>query len=190
MFNTTALSALNLVLKANPATSTELQKLATKIVQLNLPLLSLNFIISAEGLLEAESSSPDCTITIPLAATSHLIHQDELKTFKTLQIEGDKALAKNLLAALATIDPSNTLYLHQSPLIGLFAAKFEKLLHSLVNYAKQVSHNAGYSSSQYMQYEAEIISDRYALEDFYRQVDELKERCALLAKRVERLNQP
>ena len=118
-----------------------------------------------------------------------MIHQDELKTFKTLQIEGDKALAKNLLAALATIDPSNTLYLHQSPLIGLFAAKFEKLLHSLVNYAKQVSHNAGYSTSQYMQYEARIISDRYALEDFYRQVDELKERCALLAKRVERLSQ-
>lgn len=190
MFNTIAISALNLVLKANPATSTELQKLATKIVQLNLPLLSLNFIISAEGLLEAESSTPDCTITIPLAATSHLIHQDELKTFKTLQIEGDKALAKNLLAALATIDPSNTLYLHQSPLIGLFAAKFEKLLHSLVSYAKQVSHNASYSSSQYMQYEAEIISDRYALEAFYRQVDELKERCDLLAKRVERLNQP
>lgn len=189
MLNTLAINALNLLLKANPHTCTQLQKLATKVIELKLPLLTLNFIIAPDGTLEAENSSPDCSITIPLASASHLIHQDQLQTFKTLQIKGDKTLATTLLTYLASLDASKVLYLHDSPIIGIFAVKLEALLQNIIVYAKLVSRNAGLSSSQYIQYEANLISDKYALQQFYSDVDNLKERCDLLGKRVERLTQ-
>lgn len=189
MFNALAIKALNLLLKANPHTCVQLQKLATKIVELKLPLLTLNFIIAPDGMLETEDSAPDCSITIPLASAGHLIHQDQLQTFKTLQITGDKNLATNLLASLATLDASKILYLSDSTVLGIFAIKLEQLLKNIIEYAKLVSHNAGLSGSQYIQYEIDLISDKYALEQFYRDVDNLKERCDLLGKRVERLTQ-
>lgn len=189
MLNTLAIKTLNLLLKANPHTCTQLQKLATKVVELKLPLITLNFIIAPDGMLEAEDSDPDCSITIPLASASHFIHHDQLQTFKTLQVIGDKTLATNLLTSLASLDVSKVLYLADSQILGIFAVKLEQLLKNLVEYAKLVSHNAGLSSSQYIQYEVDLISDKYALEQFYSAVDNLKERCDLLGKRVERLTQ-
>ena len=189
MLNTLAIKALNLLLKANPTTRGQLQKLATKVIELKLPFLNLNFIIAPDGMLESEESAADCSITIPLASASHLIHQDQLQTFKTLQIEGDKTLAKNLLSSLATLDASKTLYLHNSPFLGIFAVKLEQFLKIIIEYAQLVSHNATLSTSQYVQYEVDLISDKYILEQFYTDVDDLKERCDLLGKRVERLIQ-
>lgn len=187
MLNNLAIKAINLLLQANPRTQEELKQYATKVVGLNLPFLSLQFIISSDGSLEPENANTDCIINIPLSSASHLIHEDEVKTFKSLQIEGDKTLAKNLLATLATIETTKILYLHQNPILSIFANKLEQLIEHLVSYAKLVSHNAGLSTSQYIQYEAEAIADKYQIEEFCNQVDELRERCDLLTKRVERL---
>lgn len=186
MLNSLAIKAINLLLKANPKTKDELQKYATKVIGLDLPFLSLQFIIAADGSLEPETSTTDCVITIPLSSASHAIHQDDVKTFKTLQITGDKVLAKNLLATLAAIETTKILYLQQNPLLNMFAAKLEQLIEQLVSYAKLVSHNAGLSTSQYLQYETNAIADKYQIEDFCTEVDNLRERCDLLAKRVER----
>lgn len=186
MLNSLAIKAINLLLKANPKTKDELQKYATKVIGLDLPFLSLQFIIAADGSLEPETAPTDCVITIPLSSASHAIHQDDVKTFKTLQITGDKVLAKNLLATLATIETTKILYLQQNPLLNMFAAKLEQLIEQLVSYAKLVSHNAGLSTSQYLQYETNAIADKYQIEDFCTEVDNLRERCDLLTKRVER----
>ena len=189
MFNTFAIKAINLLLKANPQTQTKLKSLATKLVELKLPFMTLNFIIAPDGSLEAEdSAAPDCSIEIPFGSSSHLIHQDQLKTFQSIAIEGDKVLAKELMTILATLDASNVLYLHESPILGMFAVKLEKLLQGLVDYAKLVTQNAGLSTSQYVQHEAQIIADKYQIDDFCNQVDELKERTDLLTKRIERIN--
>lgn len=187
MLNNLAIKALNLLLQANPNSQSALKKYATKIIALNLPFLSISFIIAADGSLEAEQASPDCSIIIPLASASHLIHQDDVKTFKTLQIEGDRDLAKNILEAFATIEASKILYLQQNPILSIFAVKLEQIIEQLVSYAKLVSHNASLSTSQYLQYEAEVIADKYEVEEFCNQVDELRSRYTLLAKRVERI---
>lgn len=187
MLNNLAIKALNLLLQANPNSQNILKKYATKIVALNLPLLSITLIIAADGSLEAETTEPDCSITIPLASASHFIHQDEVKTFKNLQIEGNRDLAKNILEAFATIEVSKVLYLQQNPVLSMFAVRLEQIIQQLVSYAKLVSHNASLSTSQYLQYETEVIADKYEVEEFCNQVDDVRSRYTLLAKRVERI---
>lgn len=188
MLNTFAIKALNLLLQANPNTQTQLQKYATKIINLDLPFISVQFIIAADGTFEAESVTPDCTIRIPLAASSHLIHQDEVKTYRTLEITGDKELGKNLLTILASINTTKVLYLSQNPVLNIFANKLEQLIESIVSYAKLVANNATLSTSQYLQYEVSVIANKYEVEEYCTQVDELRERCDLLTAKINKLN--
>lgn len=187
MLNTFAIKAINLLLQANPNTQNELQKYATKVVTLELPLMTLQFIIASDGSLEAETTTPDCTIKIPLAASSHLIHHDEVKTYRSLEITGDKTLAKDLLTTLASIETTNVLYLSQNPVLNIFAHKLEQLITSIVSYAKLVANNATFSTSQYLQYEVALIANKYEIDEFCTLVDELRERCDLLSVRVNKL---
>lgn len=187
MLNNFAIMAINLLLKANPQSQEQLSKYSTKVIALHLPFLSIQFIIAANGTLEAETSSADCEITIPLGAASHMIQPNEMKTFKSFTITGDKNLAKGLLSILADIDASKALYLHQNPFLSMFATKLEKMLADLVAYAKLVLHNGGLSTSQYIQYEVDMVANKWELEEFYNQVDNTRERVELLAKRVEKL---
>lgn len=188
MLNQFAIKAINLLLDANPNTKAMLQKYTTKIIQLDLPFLSIAFIISPDGSLAPEESSPDCIIKIPLASASHLIHNDELKTYKTLEITGDKTLAKDLLSILATIETTKLLYLHENPFLSMFANKLEQIIDSLVNYAKLVASNATLSTSQYIQYETASVANKYELEEFNKSVDNVNSQTELLAKKVEKLN--
>ncbi len=183
-----AVKAINLLLEANSNTQKQLAKYATKIVKINLPLLSIQFLIAADGSVETEHNDPDCTIAIPLSSVSHVLHKNDLKTYKSFDIDGDKELAKKLLEILATVETTNVMYLSQNPLMNMFALQLEKLLVSLVNYAKMVSNNAGHSISQYVQYETNEVVDKYDLEKFSNEVDEVKSRYELLLKRVERIN--
>lgn len=178
---------LNVNLRANPNIARELQKFATKIVELRLPLFNLNLLITPEGYLDLEEESADCSITIPLASAAHLIHQDEVQTFQQLHIEGDANLARNFLTALSKIQPSNVLYNHNSALLGIMAVKLEAQLNGLFQYLALLANNASYSTSQYIQYEIDFVTDKFTLDKFNDQVDELKDRCQLLAKRVERI---
>lgn len=189
MLNSFAVKAINLLLDANIDTKSLLAKYSTKIVKINLPLVSVQFIIASDGGVETESEAPDCTINIPLSTASHVIHKNELKTYKSLDIEGDKTLAKDLLEILATIKVTRVLYLSDNPLMNMFAVQLEKILTSLVDYAKMVSDNAASSISQYVQYESNEVVDKFDLDKFSQEVDELNSRYELLAKRVERISQ-
>lgn len=188
MLNQFAVKAINLLLEANPNTKDMLKKYSTKIIQLDLPFLSIAFIISPDGSLSAEESNPDCIIKIPLASASHLIHHDELKTYKTLEITGDKTLAKDLLSILATIETTKLLYLHENPFLSMFANKLEKVINSLVNYAKLVANNTTVSTSQYLQYETSSVANKYEINQFCEDVDKLSSQTELLAKKVEKIN--
>lgn len=188
MINDFCIKAINLLLDANPNTKAMLTKHSTKIIQLDLPFISIKFMITSDGSLIPEETTPDCTIKIPLASASHLIHNDELKTYKTLGIDGNKTLAKDLLTILSTIETTKLLYLHQNPFLSIFAHKLEQIIDSLVSYAKLVSENATVSSSQYIQYEANSIANKYEIEKFCNDVDKISSQTELLAKRTERLN--
>lgn len=188
MINEFAIKAINLLLDANPTTKNMLIKYSTKIIQMDLPFLSIAFIISPDGSLAPENTTPDCTIKIPLASASHLIHNDELKTYKTLEINGNKTLAKDLLSILTTIETTKLLYLHQNPFLSIFAHKLEQIIDNLVSYAKLVANNSSISTSQYLQYEESVIANQYELDKFYKDVDHLSSQTELLAKKVEKLN--
>ncbi|MDD3266138.1 MAG: hypothetical protein PHC75_03020 [Burkholderiales bacterium] len=188
MINEFAIKAINLLLDANPNTKPMLQKYSTKIVQLDLPFIAIAFIISPDGSLSPEKSTPDCVIKIPIASASHLIHNDEVKTYKTLEITGDKTLAKDLLSILATIETTKLLYLHQNPFLSMFANKLEQIIDNLVSYAKLVANNASLSTSQYIQYETSSIANKHEVNQFCKQVDEVSSQTELLAKKVEKIN--
>lgn len=187
MINAAAIKILNLGISANENVQIKLKHFATKIVRLNLPMISLNFIITANGFLEPEDLKPDLVIDLPIKLASHFIHADEIKTFKDINISGDRQLALGVLSALAEIDPGKILYMKDSALLGVMANKFEDLIKGMIDYIKLLSHNAGLSLSQYVQYESDLVTDQYQLEEFYVAVDQLKEHSELLVKRAERL---
>lgn len=188
MLSSLVIKALNLMLRANPQTQNKFKKLATKLIELKLPLLRLNFIIAPDGSFEPENSvAADCEITIPISSSSYFLHHNQLQAFQNLQISGDKNLAKVFLETLATIDISNILYQHNSPALGILSVKIEKIMRQIIDYAQLINQNASLSTSQYIQYDAQIIVDKYQIDNFCNQVDELKERTDLLALRIERI---
>lgn len=188
MLHNLVLKAINLLLDANIETKKLLAKFSTKIVRINFPLTSIQFMLVNDGSIELEQTEPDCVINIPLAAVSHVIHNNELKTYKSLDIAGDKSLAKHILEAFSTIKVTRVLYMSHNPMMNLFATQLEKIISGLIDYAKMVSNNAGDSISQYLQYESNEIVDKYDLEKFYQEVDEVKSRYELLLKRIERIS--
>lgn len=177
---------LNLHLEANPQVRELLQKIAGKLIRLNLPLAGITFLITPEGLLAPEEEEPDCQITITAAATSHLLHQDKLQTYRHITFDGQRTIGQQFLTALAQINITNVLYQHNSQVLGIMALVVEKQLTQLINYLQLIRDNSSYSLGKYLQFETELVSDKFTLEKFYRDVDDLRDRVELLTKRFEK----
>ncbi len=177
---------LNLHLEANPEVRKLLQKISGKLIRLNLPLAGITFLITPEGLLNPEEEEPDCQITITPAAASHLLHQDKLQTYRHITIDGQRAIGQQFLTALAQINITNVLYQHNSQLLGVMAVIVEKQLTQLISYLQLLRDNSSYSLGKYLQFETALVSDKFILEKFYRDVDELRDRVELLTKRFEK----
>ncbi len=187
MLNQVVIKVFNRFIKASPSSQAELQKLQNQVISLATPLFAINVLITGDGLLELSSNQANTFIRIPLATLSHLIHQEQIRTFKLINIEGDQKLATSFLTAIAKINPSDILYQHNLPILGIFAVTIENFIKQLIEYLKLVQDNAMQSLSQYAQYEIDFITDKHTMEEFLNQVDELNERCQLLAKRLEKL---
>lgn len=205
MLDKIIITGFNCLIEANPQTQAKLQKLVNKAICLGAldkkavddstnysstmlaSVFKINFVITPLGTLEVDKLKPDCIIDIPIAALSHLIHGEEIRTLKQVKIDGDYNLGLNFLSAISTVKFTNLLYQENSLLPGIIAVKLETFIKQIIEYAKLVVGNAGLSTSQYLQYESEVIAGKYELEEFYNQVDELKERCQLLTKRLEKL---
>ena len=187
MLHKILLKIINLNLVANPQVMQELRKSASKIITINLAGIRLTCLIAPDGQLEHEQAEADCIINIPLMSASHLLHQDELKTYHSLNIKGDIGLANRFLVAIGQINPSNVLYNHNSQVLGMAAVILEKFIRQLIDYAGLVSQNATFSISQYLQYDAEIISDKFSLDNFRAEVATLQAQSQILANRVVKL---
>lgn len=177
---------LNLHLEANPEVCKLLQKISGKLIRLNLPLAGITFLITPEGLLDPEEEEPDCQITITAAAASHLLHQDKLQTYRHITIDGQRSVGQQFLTALAQINITNILYQHNSQVLGIMALVVEKQLTQLIGYLQLIRDNGSYSMGKYLQFETALVSDKFTLEKFYRDVDELRDRVELLTKRFEK----
>jgi ubiquinone biosynthesis protein UbiJ len=187
LINKVALQLFNQLIEANPNIKQQLAQLAPSIIQLNLSLVSLAFIVSHDGSLVAENSPADCSITITASAINHLVQDNQIKALQQLDIQGDYSIAQSFLQLVAKLDPKNILYQTQNPLLGVVINQLEQLVVNLITYLRLVFNNASYSTSQYLQFETNLITDKFSLEKFYYQVDELKQDYQLLRKRVERL---
>lgn len=176
---------LNLHLEANPDVARQLQKIAGKLVRLNLPLNTITFLVTPEGMLDPEEDTPDCEISISAAVFGYLLHQDKLQTYQHITISGQQQLGQHFLKALSKIKITNILYQHNSQTLGVIAVMVEKQLEQLVNYLQLLRDNSSYSLGKYLQYEIDLISDKFILEKFYRDVDDLRDRVELLTKRFE-----
>lgn len=177
---------LNLHLAANPEVTAQLQKISGKLIRLNLPLAGITFLVTPEGLLDPEEEEADCQITILPAAVSHLLHQDKLQTYRHITIDGQRAIGQQFLTALAQIKITNVLYQHNSQVLGIMAVVIEKQLTQLITYLQLLRDNSSYSLGKYLQFETDLVSDKFILEKFYRDVDELRDRVELLTKRFEK----
>ena len=91
-----------------------------------------------------------------------------------------------LFRSLAQINITNVLYQHNSQVLGIMAVIVEKQLTQLISYLQLIRDNSSYSLGKYLQFETELVSDKFTLEKFYRDVDDLRDRVELLTKRFEK----
>lgn len=179
--------ALNKILKHNQGSLTLLKKYQTKSFLLNILGLPVAAKIDTDGfLIETHHTDYDVTITIPSSITTYLADQDKLAAIKKVTFTGDNKLGLELLEILSNLQLSG-LYTSDSPMVNLVLGQIVNLITTIKNYLQLLAKNAATSISEYLVYETGDIVDRYTLEKFYTEVDQLKSRADLLSKRIAQL---
>jgi len=187
MKNKLLLIALNKIFAANSQLASELNKFIGQVIELQMPGISMKFMINNDLLLLDSDAASISVITIPLAATSYLINQNQMRTFQQVRISGNQKIGQEWLQLMSRLKITNVLYQHDSMIFGFFAIKIEELMSNLIAYFQLTVGNVGVSTAQYLQYESQDIVGRYELEDFYAGVDDINSKYEILQKRMERL---
>jgi ubiquinone biosynthesis protein UbiJ len=182
-----AITGINLALDADLALKKQVAELAPQIIEVILPGLSFKVLVAPDGSLLAETAASDTTIVIPVQAATYLLNHDQFKTFQALTISGNTATARQFLSLLIQLKPSNILYQTSNPLLGVALVQLEGMLTRLRNYLQLVTANCSLSLSEYVQYEANAVGNKFELDQYCSEVDDLAMRVELLNKRIERL---
>jgi len=187
MKNKLLLIALNKIFAANSQLASELNKFIGQVIELQMPGISMKFMINNDLLLLDSDAASISVITIPLAVASYLINQNQMRTFQQVRISGNQKIGQEWLQLMSRLKITNVLYQHDSMIFGFFAIKIEELMSNLIAYFQLTVGNVGVSTAQYLQYESQDIVGRYELEDFYAGVDDINSKYEILQKRMERL---
>lgn len=187
MFNTIKIDCFNYILNSNQGTKIELQPYAGRTFNINVMGICLSSKIKSDGSFDyyKESNNHDVEILIPMAATSYLIHKDQLATFKQLTINGDQAFGRKLLEILAKIHLTG--FYPKSPVFGVIILQIEKIITLIKEQILLTTRNGSQSISEYLLYETNDIVSRYEIETFCHNVDTLQEQTELLEQKINRL---
>ena len=188
-------AALNKYLSLDPEISSQLSALHGKVIGIDLAGtgIKLFFIPAQNGQLQLLSQfeqQPDCMITgTPLNLLRSTLTDSTESTFTgDVHIEGSSALAQDFTNILKRIDIDWEEQL--SRLSG------DILAHQVGNSFRQTSgwltrnlDSTGLNIQEYLQEEARLLPHALELENFYQDVDTLRDDTERLAARVQRLQQ-
>jgi ubiquinone biosynthesis protein UbiJ len=183
-----ALRAINHLLGQNPGALEGLASHAGKTVRLDGGLFTLDLAISPDGaLIESASAAPDAVIRLDPGLLLALPVRGRA-VLKTLDSEGDASLLADLNRVVQTLRWDSEADL--APLVGNMAARrLTASAQSLLAWARQNRESATATATEYLTEEQPLLVNRPQAEQFYREVDALRDDTARLEARLKRLEQ-
>jgi ubiquinone biosynthesis accessory factor UbiJ len=189
MLDALAAAGINHLLRNAAWARERLQPFAGASVSFVVPPLRSAFSISQDGTLLPAGADvqPSATVklTPPLALRLVVLKDESARA--EVEVEGDAALAAALTRVLNTLrwDVEEDL----SRLIGDIAAhRAARAGRALVDWQRAIAANIARAAGEYMTEEQPVVAGREALRAFAQAVDELRDDCQRLEKRVERLS--
>lgn len=187
-------SSLNQTLKLDPQAKTQLAKFQDKILKLNIEGLPFPIfvILTKEQIFLQETclKEPDLCLTAPPASFIDLaLTQDKTAALRSpyLHIEGDMNFAQALQIWMEAFHLDWAAFL--SPIIGpTLSGLFEQASSRLHAFRHTVLERFSENLTEYLQEEKQIFPSRQEVEDFYHEVDELRDRLERVAKKIEALD--
>lgn len=173
---------LNRLLADQPGAAERLRPHAGQVLRLNLPLLRIGLVVTADGTLApaAAEAAPDCEIHLP----AHLLLTLPLSSCEAIgmvQVSGDGVLAADLAALLRQLDWTVAL----APSLGpVAAARADQALRALAQRRDEAGNALARSLTEYLVHEARLLAEGEAVREFVREVDELREAADRLAARL------
>ena len=182
------LQAINHLLEQNPGAPEGLARHAGKTVRLDGGLFTLDVAISADGaFIDSARPAPDATIRLDPRLLLGLPLNGRA-AFKALDSEGDASLLAELNRIFQTLRWDSEADL--APLLGDMAAhRLATGAHALRHWAKESRTAAAATVTEYLTEEQPLLANRPQAEQFYRDVDALRDDAARLEARLKRLEQ-
>ncbi len=188
LFAPLVLQAINHLLEQNPGAAEGLTRHAGKTVRLDGRLFTLDAAISADGaLIDSASAAPDATIRLDPKLLLGLPVSGRA-AFKTLDSEGDAGLLAELNRIFQTLRWDSEADL--APLVGDMAAhRLAAGAQALQAWAQQNRASTLTTLAEYFTEEQPLLANRPQAEQFYRDVDALRDDAARLEARLKLLEQ-
>lgn len=186
------LPILNKLLRHNEGSRNRLKSYQGKSFNLNIIGFYITGVINNEGFIARCNQDAnvdgdyDIAIIVPASIASYFIHNDKLEVFRQITFHGDTKFGRDLLEILSNLHFEGV-YATLSPLNGLILQQLAKVFAGIKDYFILVNKNMATSVSEYLLYESRDIVTSLAIEEFCVEVDELKSRTDLLAKKVNQL---
>ena len=188
-------TALNQYLSLDPEVAGQLASLHGKVIGINLSgtAIKLFFIPDQNGQLQVLSQfegQPDCLISgTPLNLLRSTLTDTTDSTFTgDVQIDGSSSLAQQFTVILKRIDIDWEEQL--SRLTGdIIAHQIGNSFRAGSSWISRSMDSSGLNVQEYLQEEARVLPGALELDNFYQDVDELRDDVERLAARVQRLQQ-
>jgi ubiquinone biosynthesis accessory factor UbiJ len=183
--NTLAARLINHLLQSASWATDRLQAHAGKSFRVRAPLSNTHLQVAAGGLLEPAETTPEVTITLSAGQWLRVMARDK-SALKDAAVEGDAefAAALSYVAEHLTWDFEEDL----SRVVGDVAAhRIAGGLRQAQIWRKDAAASTAESLKEYLTEEQPMIAKREAVEQFTREVDQLRDDVERLAKRIDKL---
>jgi ubiquinone biosynthesis protein UbiJ len=180
----TLISLIDRQLIQQPAVRACLVRHAGKQARLRLPLLTLDFRVSADGGLDAADPETETAITTEITVapeTLFALAMGDREAIGRAAVSGDGVLAADLSAALGQFDWALAL----RPYFGdILAARAAQAVAGFGQWREQAHAAVGQTLAEYATFEAGLVADKHAVRRFVAEVDGLRDDIARLEARI------
>ena len=182
-----ATAALNHVLRSTPVAMERLRKHAGRTAEFRIGPVTLAFTVQTTGEVTAAlpGAARDLEVRLSPFLLPRLAAHDEA-AYREIEMKGDMELAHEVsfLARHLAWDYEEDL----SRVVGDIAAhRMAEAARSLARWAREAGIRTAQGAAEYWTEESPLIASRVKVEDFVREVSELRDAVERLGKRIERL---
>ncbi|MFN8770746.1 MAG: hypothetical protein ACK5Z5_05795 [Neisseriaceae bacterium] len=189
--NNKILPLINKILANNQGSLKLLQRYSNNSFTISLlGLINFSATIAENGFLNTLDEIDNITTHIkinPEIARS-LVNNNKIEMLKYITISEDKQFGVELLKILSNLQIIEALTYTESLPLSIIIDILRKSLAIIKNNISLITQNIAQSVTEYLQYETTDIVNKYEIEQYCNQVDDLREKADIITKRINLLS--